>query len=471
MGWAMGVPAECAFETVTALGRRLRAKEFRCVELAEFFLGRTEKYGPKFNAVVTVTRDRALSEARQADDELQAGKDRGPLHGIPYGAKDLLNAAGYPTSWGSAPYKDQVFDEDATVVRRLKEAGAVLIAKLAMVEIAGGMGYQQANASFTGPGLCPWGADRWSGGSSTGPGSAVAAGMCPFAIGSETWGSIMTPASFCGLSGLRPTYGRVSRHGAMALSWTLDKLGPMCRTADDCGLVLNAMAGNDPLDPTSISRPYAYPEKSPRKAPFRLAVLKGCVDKVQPAVKENFEKSVEVLAKLGSVVEDGLEDDIPYSAATATILFGEMAAAHGDLVSTGKCWELTALEDQWGGHSSQIITARDYLNAMRIRPLIQRRVDALMSKYDAVLSPTIPNVAPPVDRPFRAYAKDVRGTNIGGAGNAAGVPAISVVNGFGENGLPTGLQLVGRAFDENVLLAVADAYQRATEWHLKTPVL
>src|SRR5690242_5317479 len=272
----MAVASELAFATVPELGKRLRAKEFSCVELAGFFLDRMERLGPKFNAVVTVTRERALAEAKQADADFKVGNDRGPLHGIPYGAKDLLNADGYPTSWGTAPYRNQVFEGDATVIRRLRNAGAVLIAKLAMVEIAGGMGYQQANASFTGPGLCPWDVTRWSGGSSTGPGSAVAAGLCPIAIGSETWGSIMTPASFCGVSGLRPTYGRISRHGAMALCWTLDKLGPMCQTAEDCGLVLNAIAGQDPLDPTSTPRPYAFPERSPLEPPFKLATLRGC---------------------------------------------------------------------------------------------------------------------------------------------------------------------------------------------------
>src|SRR2546427_9306173 len=205
-------------------------------------------------------RESALADARAADAEIAHGRHRGPLHGIPYGVKDLLATKGVPTTWGAEPYRNQVFDRDATVVRKLREAGAVLCAKLAMVELAGGMGYNNADASFTGPGLTPWNTAYWSGGSSSGPGAAVAAGLVSFAIGSETVGSIITPAAFCGVTGLRPTYGRVSRHGAMALCWTLDKLGPLCRSADCCGIVLSAIAGRDGKDLSTVTKPYAWPE-------------------------------------------------------------------------------------------------------------------------------------------------------------------------------------------------------------------
>src|SRR5258705_10766569 len=210
-------------------------------------------------------RESALAEAERADRELAAGKPRGLLHGIPYGVKDLIATRGVPTTWGAAPVKDQVFDYDARVVERLRAVGAVLVAKLAMVELAGGMGYNHADASFTGPGLTPWNTNFWSGGSSTGPGSAVAAGLVPFAIGSETSGSILTPSAYCGLTGLRPTYGLVSRHGAMALSWTLDKLGPMCHSAEDCGLVLAAIAGGDSNDPGSAGKSFYYAPEFARK--------------------------------------------------------------------------------------------------------------------------------------------------------------------------------------------------------------
>ena len=240
---------------VRELAAGIRAGRLSPVELAESYLARLEAIGPQLNAVVTVLREQALAEARQAEAEIGAGRYRGPLHGIPYGVKDLLATKGVPTTWGAEPYRHQVFDHDATVVRRLREAGAVLLAKLAMVEIAGGMGYDTADASLTGPALTPWNTGYWAGGSSSGSGAAVAAALVPFAIGSETWGSIVTPAAFCGVTGLRPTYGRVSRYGAMALSWTMDKLGPLCRTADDCGIILAAIAGPDPLDPSAVDRP------------------------------------------------------------------------------------------------------------------------------------------------------------------------------------------------------------------------
>src|SRR5262245_60431344 len=247
------------FQPIRRLAELVRARTISPVALAETFLGRLETLGPRYNAVVTLTRERAMAEARRAEHEIAAGRYRGPLHGIPYGAKDLLaTSGGIPTTWGAAPFREQRFDFDATVIRRLEEAGAVLCAKLAMVELAGGMGYRQPHASFTGPGINPWRADAWSGGSSSGSGSAVAAGLVPFAIGSETWGSILSPAGFCGISGLRPSYGRVSRHGAMALCWTLDKLGPLALTADDCGLVLGAIGGPDPADPTASDRGYRY---------------------------------------------------------------------------------------------------------------------------------------------------------------------------------------------------------------------
>ncbi len=226
-----------------------------------------------------------MAEARRAEREIAAGRYRGPLHGIPYGAKDLLaTSGGIPTTWGAAPLREQRFDFDATVIRKLEEAGAVLCAKLAMVELAGGMGYRQPNASFTGPGINPWNPDAWSGGSSSGSGSAVAAGLVPFAIGSETWGSILSPAGYCGIAGLRPSYGRVSRHGAMALCWTLDKLGPLCLTAEDCGLVLEAIAGADPADPSTSDRPWRFDAGEVTGRRFRFGVIKGVTTGCDEAV-------------------------------------------------------------------------------------------------------------------------------------------------------------------------------------------
>ncbi len=464
----MPVAPDLAFATITAIGRRLRAKEFTSVELTEFFLDRLATIGPQLNAVVTVTRPRALDEAREADRDLAAGNDRGPLHGIPYGAKDLLATRGIPTTWGAAPFRDRVIDEDGTVIRKLREAGAVLAAKLAMVELAGGMGYKQANASFTGPGLNPWDKTSWSGGSSSGSGAAVAAGLVPFAIGSETSGSIMAPAGYCGVTGLRPTYGRVSRHGAMALSWTLDKLGPICRTAEDCGLVLAAIAGPDPQDETAIERTYRYPDGQAPERPFKLAVLREPARKLQPLVQANYDASRKILESLATFREIDLPD-FPYSTVVSTIISCEMAAAFEGMLTTGQVWELTAPEDRVGIHSALHIPAKDYINAFRIRRLIQKALDELLARFDAVIAPTMPTVATPIEREFHDYQAGLRRSTIGVAGNLAGTPAITVPNGFGERGLPTGLQFVGRAFDENRLIAVAAAYQSATKWHEQRP--
>ena len=265
--------ADVLFRPVRELSELVRARQVSPVELAEFYLDRLERIGPRYNAVVTVMREHALVQARRAEGEIAAGRWRGPLHGIPYGAKDLLATAAAPTTWGAAPYREQRFDFDATVIRKLEAAGAVLCAKLAMIELAGGMGYRQPHASFSGPCINPWDAQAWTGGSSSGSGAAVASGLVPFAIGSETWGSILSPAGYCGLAGLRPTYGRVSRHGAMALCWTLDKLGPLALTADDCGLVLDAIAGADPDDPTASDRPYRYDTANARS--FRFGMIKA----------------------------------------------------------------------------------------------------------------------------------------------------------------------------------------------------
>ncbi len=282
------MPPNVVFAPIRELSERVRSRELSSVALTTLCLDRLERLGPRYNAVVTITRERALAQAQQADTEIAAGLCRGPLHGIPYGAKDLLATSdGIPTTWGAAPFRDQTYAHDATVIQKLEAAGAILVAKLAMIELAGGMGYHQPHASFTGPCINPWDRTAWTGGSSSGSGAAVSAGLVPFAIGSETWGSILGPANHCGVAGLRPTYGRVSRHGAMALCWTLDKLGPLCLTADDCGLVLEAIAGPDPADPTAGPQPYVY-NTAPASRRFRLGVPTDVTDDVDDHVQRHF---------------------------------------------------------------------------------------------------------------------------------------------------------------------------------------
>lgn len=467
------IPEDTLYAPVRELGALIRAGRLSPVALAEAYLDRLDRLGGKLGAVVTVTRERALAEARAAEREARSGHFRGPLHGIPYGAKDLLATKGIPTTWGAEPYRGQVFDHDATVVRKLREAGAVLVAKLAMVELAGAFGYNRADASFTGPGRTPWHADYWSGGSSSGPGAAVAAALVPFAVGSETSGSIVTPVAFCGVSGLRPTYGRVSRHGAMALSWTLDKLGPMCRTADDCGLVLSALAGPDPLDPTCAIDPFPYPDpeaagKGGKR--FTVGVLKGATRNVQPEVKKNFEDALKVLADFAEVVEDVELPALPFGDVVGTIVKAEAASAFRDLLETGKVAQLRAPADRTGGYAAAAVLAVDYLQAMRIRGAMKRAMDGLYAKYDAVVAPSRATVAFPVDVDFdKAYPGLSGGPPLIQAGNVVGQPALSVPNGFGAKGLPTGLQFTGRAWGEGRLLRLARAYQEATDWHKKRP--
>jgi aspartyl-tRNA(Asn)/glutamyl-tRNA(Gln) amidotransferase subunit A len=463
------------FLSVAELSRKLKAKEISPVALAEGFLDRLERIGPKLGAVVTVTRERALVEARAAAAEIAAGKWRGPLHGVPYGVKDLLATKGIPTTWGAEPYRNQVFDEDATVVTRLREAGAVLLGKLAMVELAGGMGYNNADASFTGPGRTPWNTDFWSGGSSSGPGAATAAGLVAFSVGSETSGSIVTPAAFSGVSGLRPTYGRVSRHGAMALCWTLDKLGPMCRTAEDCGLVMAAIAGRDPKDPTSLARPFAPARaraKGGKPRGFRVGVIKGTYDKVQPEVRKNFEDAVKVLGGFCEVVPDIGYPEFPYGPAVGTIVAAEGASAFRDLIESGRVKELRVPNDRWGGYAASMVLAVDYIQALRLRAPMKKALDELYAKFDALVSPTRATVSYPIGPDFdTVYPGIGGGPAVIPAGNLTGQPALSVPNGFGENGLPTAFQFTGRAFSDETLVALGAAYQARTEWHRKRPAV
>ena len=460
------------FLPLRELGERIRTGRLRPTDLAAGCLERLERLGPRYNAVATLLRDPAMDEARAAEREIAAGGWRGPLHGVPCGVKDLLATRGVPTGWGAEPYREQVFDHDATVVRRLREAGAVLVAKLAMVELAGGMGYNHANASYTGPGLTPWNTAFWSGGSSSGPGAAVAAGLVPFAIGSETSGSILTPSAFCGVTGLRPTYGLVSRHGAMALCWTLDKLGPMARGADDCALVLAAIAGPDPLDESALARGFVHDRPAPLaggRAP-RLAVPAGVTEKVQPAVRENFEAALGALGGEVEVTRDVEWPDLPWGPAVGTIVAAEGAAAFRDLLESGEVQQLTCPADRSGGYSALLLPAVDYLQAMRLRRPMKQAVARLFERFDAVAAPTRASVAYPADRNFEdAYPGVGGGPALIPAGNLCGLPALALPNGFGENGLPTSFSLMGPAFSEDLLVRVGHAYQQRTDWHVRRP--
>jgi aspartyl-tRNA(Asn)/glutamyl-tRNA(Gln) amidotransferase subunit A len=458
------------FLPVRELAARIRSKQLSPVALAEGCLERLSTTGKKLNAVVTLLDEQARAEAREAERDIQAGKHRGLLHGIPFGVKDLLATKGVPTTWGAAPYRDQVFDYDATAVTKLRGAGAILCAKLAMVELAGGMGYNHANASFTGPGLTPWNTKYWSGGSSSGPGAAVASGCVPFAIGSETSGSILTPSAYSGVTGLRPTYGRVSRHGAMALCWTLDKLGPMTRSADDAGIVLAAIAGWDSNDESSLKQTFEYHEREMPRKKLRVGVAKGSVEKVQKEVRENFERSLAALGAAIEVTRDVEWPDFPWGPSVGTIVGSEGASAFIDLIEAGRVKELTCPADRHGGYGATLIPAVDYLHAMRLRRPMRRAVAQLFQKFDVIAAPTRATVAYPADQNFDAVYPGVSGgPALIAGGNLCGLPAIALPNGYGENGLPTSTSFLAPALGEKTLIQIGNAYQSKTDWHLKAP--
>ena len=458
---------DVAFADATELQRLMTSGKISSLELTDLYLGRLERYGAAYGAVVTIVHDRARREAKRADRERKAGRVRGPLHGIPYGAKDLLATVDAPTTWGAAPFRKQQFDFDATVIKRLHDAGAVLLAKLAMVELAGGFGYDEADASFTGPGRTPWNRDYWSGGSSSGSGAAVAAGLVAFAIGSETSGSILFPATACGVTGLRPTYGRVSRYGAMALCWTLDKLGPMARSARDAETILRAISGCDPNDPTAVDRPFPAARRRPR-----IGVLANATKKTMPAVRKNFERSLAVLSDYCDLVPDVALPDHPYDAAVETIVHAEGAAAFREIIESGRARELTATADRTGGYVAYATLAVDYIDALRRRTLMIADFERAFKDYDAIVAPTLPTVTYPVAGTFdRAYPKYPGAVDLIAPGNLTGTPAIGFPNGFGEHGLPTGISLLGRPFTEAKLTGIVRAYQMRTKFHMKRPTL
>jgi len=486
------------YMSVRELGSQIKARKIRPVQLTESYLARLEKFGPKLGAVATITTKHALQQARDAEKEIDAGNYRGPLHGIPYGAKDLLATKGIKTTWGAPPFRDQVFDYDATLIRRLTDAGAILVAKLAMIELAGGGGYSNPSASLQGPSRCPFNTAHWAGGSSSGPGAAVPSALVAFAIGSETLGSIITPAAFSAVSALRPTYGRVSRHGAMALSWTMDKLGPMCRTASDCGLVLQTIAGFDPLDETSIRAPYL--SRPARHAPPGRAVLEGKRIGVirpdfktdgDPEVEMAFNVALETLRGLGAKLEETALPDYPYSAIATTLYSAEAASIFRPLIQSDKLQQLVDESQKVGLVASLSIPATDYLDSSRLRTQIQADLGKMFERFHVLVAPSRLRPAPLVDADFKSTpGKDVDKPADGSAekpapkpaptpsddrhsiiaaSNIAGLPALSVPCGFTKENLPIGIQFIADALSDDTCIGFARDFQIATDWHLRRP--
>lgn len=469
------VPDDVFFATIAELNARLKSKEFTALDLARAFCDRLEKLGPRYNALALSLREAAIRKAKEVDNDLKRERFRGPLQGIPYAVKDLLSVAGNPTTWGARPYAGQTFDFDATVVKKLNRSGAILLGKLAMVELAGGGGYRYAAASLTGPGLNPWDRARWSGGSSSGSGSAVAAGLATFTLGSETSGSILTPSAYCGVTGLRPSYGLVSRAGAMALSWTMDKIGPMCRSAEDCGLVLQVIAGKDGGDPASAGQGFYFAPQFVRKFPdLRLGWAPvDFAERPEAAARAVFQQARETISGFGFTVVETALPDLPYGPVTGTIISAEGSAAFEELIGSGKVDELADAAQIAGLKAGLEIAAKDYLKAMRIRSQVREAFRRLFADVDVLIAPTRTGVASrvsdPLDAPRTGDQPKAAGLrDLIQAGNLAGLPALSLPCGF-VDGLPLAVCLVGRPFSENTLLAIGKHYQSMTDWHRRRP--
>jgi aspartyl-tRNA(Asn)/glutamyl-tRNA(Gln) amidotransferase subunit A len=463
------------FAPLPQLNASLKAREFSAEDLARAFSERLRQLGPRYNALALPLLQEALRQAKEVDKDLKRQRFRGPLQGIPYGVKDLLALAGQPTTWGAKPYAGQVFDYTATVIQKLSDVGAVLAGKLSMVELAGGGGYRFPSASLTGPGLNPWDRTRWAGGSSSGSAAAVAAGLLPFAIGSETSGSIVTPASFCGVTALRPTYGLVSRHGAMALSWTLDKLGPFARSAEDCGLILHEIAGKDSKDPGSAGKSFYYtPQYARSMKDLRVGYAPAdFAEWVEPATRPTFEAAIGVLKASGMQLVETKLPEFPYAAVLSTILAGEMGSIFEPLIASGKVEELADKPQIAGLKASLEVPAKDYLKAMRLRRLIQEEAGKLFGSVDVLLAPGRAGIAPKIDQPIDrsrggAPPKDPGFRSIIPMGNLAGLPALVLPCGFAGN-MPVALQVVGVPFSENTLLAIGREFQSRTDWHKRRP--
>ncbi len=459
------------FLSVTELSKRIRARQLSPVELTESYLERSRAIGPKLNAYATLTPDLALKQAHAAEKEIAAGKYRGPLHGIPYAAKDLLAVKGYPTTWGARPYADQHFDYDAVVIKKLEAAGAVLLGKAAMIELAGGMGYRFPSASATGAAKNPWNIEHWTCGSSSGSGAITAAGLAAFAIGTETWGSIICPSGFCGLSGLRPTYGRVSRSGAMALAYTMDKIGPITRSADDCDLLLKVLAGHDPEDLGSLPEPLAkYSGAEEVKGRLRVGWLVNQWKELTPEVNQAAMAARAVLEKSPSVTLTNVTlPDGPWEVAAGLVVSVEGATAFRDLIHSGRVAELNDPLGKIGGYMNEEISASDFILAQRIRAVLQKKMEEIFTQVDVLATPSLPVTAPRIDANLDQELSFA--DPIGGIGNICGLPAISVPCGFGHDGLPVGIQFIARGLDDAKVVQAARIYQRQTDWHRKRPTL
>lgn len=437
---------DLAFYSIGELAHLIKTRKITSTELTKFFIERLKKYGPVLHSVITLTEERALAEAKKADEEIAKGIYKGMLHGIPYGVKDLLSTKKYKTTWGSVPFKEQLIDEDATVIKKLHEAGAVLCAKLTMGELAWG------DVWFGGMTRNPWDTTKGSSGSSAGSASSISAGLLPFAIGTETWGSIVSPSTVCGVSGLRPTYGRVSRNGAMALSWSMDKIGVIGRNAEDLAIVFNEIRGLDENDLSLIDAAFNYNPKVNFKK-LKIGYLKNDFAKKYP-FHDNDSIALNKLKELGAEL---IPIELPNIATEdlSFILSAEAGAAFDELTRNNKDDLLVRqIKNAWPNvfRSSRFIPAVEYINANRIRFLLIQEMKKLFDKIDLYVSPSW-------------VGNNLLLTNL------TGHPCVVVPNGFSKNGTPTSFTFIGNLFDEAKIVAVAKAFQDATDHHKKHPKL
>jgi aspartyl-tRNA(Asn)/glutamyl-tRNA(Gln) amidotransferase subunit A len=461
------------YASVSELAKQIEAKQLSPVELTESYLARSEKLGPKLNAYARLTPTLAMEQARTAEKEIHRGHYRGPLHGIPYAAKDLLSVKNIPTTWGAKPFAEQVFDYNATVIEHLNHAGAILLGKSAMIELAGGLGYMYASASLQGETHNPWDSTCWTCGSSSGSGAIVAAGLAAFAIGTETWGSIVCPSAFCGVTGLRPTYGRVSRHGAMALSYSMDKIGPIARSADDCTRIFAAIAGHDPLDHSTLPIDKAAFTFSPAGELKPRALRVGWLTNAwrekdyDPGIAKSIEAAHKVLQHHFPSVHEVKLPEGPWEDAAGVILSCEAGSAFSQLIRSGKVSELADPLSKIGGYVSLTVSGADYNSALRIREILQEKMADLFDSFDVLAAASLPVPATPLTMDI---SKGLAFPDpLGGIGNLCGLPALSVPCGFTDKKLPAGLQFVGRAGDDVAVLQAGRIYQQFTDWHRKHP--
>ncbi len=438
--------SDLAFYTVKELASLIKQRKITSVELTRFFLDRIAQHGDTLEAIVTVTEDLAMEQAKKMDQEIQEGNYRGPLHGIPYGLKDLFAVKGYKTTWGATPYKDQVIDNTATVAKKLEEAGAVLVAKTTLGALAYG------DVWFSGTTRNPWNLEQGSSGSSAGSAAGTSAGLFPFAIGTETWGSIVSPSNRTGTTGLRPTFGRVSRHGAMALSWSMDKVGPITRSVEDAAMVFNAIYGPDNKDQSVIDLPFNY------KSDVDISNLTiGYVESAFKSDYGNRKRDSLTLAKLRDLGANLKPIELPDypTGALSFLLTAEGAAAFDQLTLSNRDDEMVRQgKNAWPNlfRAARFIPAVEYIQANRARQVLIQKMDSIMQEVDLYICPTY-------------GANNLLLTNL------TGHPSVVLPNGFNEDEEPTSITFMGRLFDEGRLLGVAEQYQQATDFHKQHPAM